>query len=95
MQNSLSARKRSSQEGKAPAVFMSEDPSQACSQDGGQSFISTLKSDLSLNFSKTKLTNPVPWVEQWIWKTLKWSGKEKDNVELWVSHRELQMMAVQ
>ena len=59
MQNSLSARKRSSQEGKAPAVVMSEEASQASSQDSGQSFISILKSDFSLNFSKAKLTNPV------------------------------------
>lgn len=47
MQNTLSARKRSSQEGKAPAVVMSEEASQAFSQDGGQSFITNLKSDFS------------------------------------------------
>ena len=60
MQNSLSARRRSSREGKAPAVVMSEEASQASRQDGGQSFISILKSD----FGKAKLTNLVHWIEQ-------------------------------
>jgi len=63
MQNNLSARKRSSQERKAPAVVVSEEASQAFSQDSSQSFISISKSDFRLDFSKAKLTNPVRWIE--------------------------------
>lgn len=64
MQNSLSARKRSSQEGNTPAVVMSEESSQAPGQDSGQPFISILKSNFSFNFSKAKITDPVHWIEQ-------------------------------
>lgn len=63
MQRSPAARKRNRQEGKEPAVIMSEEAAQACSQDSGQSFISILKSDFSLNFKKAKLANSVHWIE--------------------------------
>lgn len=47
-------------EGKTPAVVMSEEAGQTPSQDSGQTLISILKFD----FSKAKLTNPVYWIEE-------------------------------
>lgn len=64
MQSSPAARKRNRQEGKVPAVIMSEEDTQAYSQNTGQSFISILKSVFSLNFRKAELTNSVHWIEQ-------------------------------
>lgn len=64
MQSSPAARKRNRQEGKVPAVIMSEEDTQAYSQNTGQSFISILKSVFSLNFKKVELTNSVHWIEQ-------------------------------
>lgn len=55
MQSSPAARKRNRQEGKVPAAIMSKEATQTYCQDGGQSFISVLKSDFSWNFRKAKL----------------------------------------
>lgn len=69
MQSSPAARKRNRQKRKIPAVIMSEEATQAYSQDSGQSFISILKSDFSLNFREAKLTNSYHWIEQWMKNT--------------------------